>query len=87
MTKKLKLKVKIKGDKTFYDLTEFIEGDSICCYDKRTGAHMDFNWDMVEGFVSMNPDLTKQKGSFIKTANQKKHAERIFKIISQQPKP
>ena len=59
MTKNLSIKVKIHGDDTIYDLTEFKDGDSIECFDANTGTHMDFDWKLVEGFTSSNPKLFK----------------------------
>ena len=61
MTKKLKLKVKIFGDKFRYDVTSVEEGEEVSVYDTRTGHHLDFSWDVVEGFVSENPSLIAKK--------------------------
>ena len=44
MTKNLSIKVKIHGDNTLYDLTEFKDGDSIECFDANTGNHLDFEF-------------------------------------------
>jgi hypothetical protein len=49
--KDTKLKVKIKGDDTLYDLTKLDFEIDIECYDHNHGVHMDFNWDMVEEII------------------------------------
>ncbi|MES2592369.1 MAG: hypothetical protein V4608_10820 [Bacteroidota bacterium] len=54
MTKDLQLKVKIKGDKQLYDVTGFQEDDEVNCYDEKTGNHLDFGWEMIQGFTSGN---------------------------------
>ena len=63
MTKNLSIKVKIHGDNTLYDLTEFKDGDSIECFDANTGNHLDFEWGLVEGFTSTNPKLFSENTS------------------------
>ncbi len=60
MTKKLKLKAKVFGDKNLYEVTEFDLGNSVTLYDKKTGCHMDFDWNLIEGFISENPKLIAQ---------------------------
>lgn len=55
MSKEIKRWVKIKGDKTSYRVTHIKQGVEVSCYDKKTGANMEFNWDMVEKIYPTKP--------------------------------
>lgn len=59
MTKELKLKVKIFGNKYWYEVTELQTEENIWTYDPRDGNHRKFDWNDVEAFISENPELIR----------------------------